>query len=85
MGSAQVVAVSMPIGLCFSYSSVHPEHRVRTLNVHQSKPALYTWLDRKKHCELGEKMLMAKQECIRYTPVFRGKSPVHGLLKINFI
>ena len=36
-----------------------------TLNVYQSKPALYTWLDRKNHCELGKKMLMAKQECIR--------------------
>jgi hypothetical protein len=34
--------------------------------VYQSKPALYTWLDRKKHCELGKKVLMAKQECIRY-------------------
>ena len=66
VGSAWVVAVSMRIGFRFSDGSVHPEHRVRTPNVYQSKPALYTWLDRKKHCELGKKMLMAKQECIRY-------------------
>ena len=64
VGSAWVVAVSMRIGFRFSDGSVNPEHRVRTMNVYQSKPALYTWLDRKKHCELGKKMLMAKQECI---------------------
>ena len=66
VGSAWVVAVSMRIGFRFSDGSVQREHRVRTLNVYQSKPALYTWLDRKKHCELGKKMLMAKQESIRY-------------------
>ena len=66
VGSAWVVAVSMRIGFPFSDVSVHPEHRVRTLNVYQSKPALYPWLNRGKHCELEKKMLMAKQECIRY-------------------
>jgi len=52
MRSAWVVAVSMRLGFRFSDGSVHPEHRVRTPNVYQSKPALHTWLDRKKHCEL---------------------------------
>ena len=54
VGSAWVVAVSMLIGFRFSYGSVHPERPVRTLNVDQSKPTLYTWLDRNKHCELGK-------------------------------
>ena len=47
VGSAWVVAVSMRISFRFSDGSVHPEHRVRTLNVYQStelKPALYTYV-----------------------------------------
>ena len=48
-----------------SVMAYRPVHKQPRLGVH-SKPTLYTWLDRRKHCELGEKMLMAKQECIRY-------------------
>ena len=40
VASVWVVAVSMRIGFCFSDGSVHREHRVRTLNVYQPKPAL---------------------------------------------
>ena len=55
VGSAWVVAVSMRVGFRCSDNLVHPEHRVRTLNLYQSETALYTWLNRKNIMNLGKR------------------------------